>query len=779
MNNPDSMELATETSTAHAFARLMRFCYALRMRKGVVIACLLVSGLLCGTYYVTQPPVYESQAELLVLQIEQSLLDGPDGNTHRVHDAMPTYQKLLMSDNVLDVALNQLPREHLIDFEGVSRDQWMKKLRAKMRVHSTRGTDLIEVSYRSYDPQTAATVVSTVLTAYLDYLDTMHRSDSNDLLEILTTEKNTLQQQLEQKEAELIQMRGQTESFIGGGGDDDHGVNVIVARVQRLNEDLVEAQKETLESRSILQAVEQALHNGEDMQQYALLLFKDVGEQFLMKEYGLGNNDGLVAARMQQELIDNQAELRNKLQHYGPSHPYVMELNEKIRITEAHLNNWQYQMSTKMRQIRNEELGPRLLQMARQKLTTAIGHEQSIFEQFQRDKKAALELNHNMAKIEMLNLDLKRLRSLHDLLLTRIKDIDLGQQSGVRTSIVSDPKVMPEPVAPRLSTAIFLALFLGLGSGIGLVYALDALDDRFRTPEELRNQLGTQVLAMVPRMEQTGGAGIDSVHTAARPNGTESEAFRTLRTSLTFSGSETQRMVFSSTEPSDGKTTTIANLAVAFAQSGKRTLLIDSDMRRPGLTAMLELKGVNGLSRILREDTPMEQSVAQNIHTEVYPGLDVIPSGTRPANPAELLSGDRLPELLAWAETVYDQILIDAPPVLAVSDATLVGRYVDGIALVIRPDKNRRRLVIRAFEAFTLAGINVLGVVVNALSRSQGDYYGYGYGYGYGYDYGNHSDDEQQHGQLTLGEETHNWETPEDDEFDYPDDSDSYLGRAA
>ena len=254
------------------------------------------------------------------------------------------------------------------------------------------------------------------------------------------------------------------------------------------------------------------------------------------------------------------------------------------------------------------------------------------------------------------------------------------------------------PATPKLILVVAASGFLGVFLGISAIYVLDMLDDRFRSPEEIQLQINAPVLAMVRQMEPTGGSGIYALHTLTRPNGVETEAFRTLRTALSFSGASTQRIMVTSSEPGDGKTTVMANLAVAFAQSGKRTLLIDADMRRPGLSTLLELRGPKGLSHILRDDAEITDSISRNITMGMTEGLDVIASGSRPVNPAELLASERFSEVLAWAETIYDQILVDAPPILAVADPAIIGRLADGMVLVMRPDTNRRKMVLRAAE---------------------------------------------------------------------------------
>jgi capsular exopolysaccharide synthesis family protein len=199
-------------------------------------------------------------------------------------------------------------------------------------------------------------------------------------------------------------------------------------------------------------------------------------------------------------------------------------------------------------------------------------------------------------------------------------------------------------------------------------------------------------------------------------------------------------LAITSSEPHDGKTTVLGNLAVTYAMSGKRTLIIDADLRSPGLTRMFNMRGLKGLSRILKSADPIAESAPESIRETGLEYLDILPCGPKPSNPSELLSSPRMSELVAWADDNYDQILIDCPPILAASDASIVGRLVDGLALVVQPKKNRRKLVLRAAEVLKTSGVDIAGVIANRIGGSR-DGYGYGYGNGYGYGYGYGDDD--------------------------------------
>ncbi len=343
-------------------------------------------------------------------------------------------------------------------------------------------------------------------------------------------------------------------------------------------------------------------------------------------------------------------------------------------------------------------------------------------------------------------------------LFNQIASLDLKQNGqDVRITPTEPPVINTTPVSPRLGMVVVLTVLGGLGLSLGLVTLLDALDDRFRSIEELQSRLGLPLLTMVHQLEAPESVGPRALVAHADPTSTASESFRTLRTALTLTHTDARHIVVTSAEPSDGKTTVLANLAVCYAQADKRTLLIDADLRRPGLTNLMDMRGPHGLSEILRSEQDIGQMAKLHIRRSGIEGLDIIPSGPRPTDPAELLGSARFSQLLAWAETVYDQILIDSPPTLATTDTAIIGRLVDGVILVVQPVKNRRRLVTRVVERLEMMKIPLLGLVVNRTGSGEDiGYYGYhnyGYGYGYGYNEEYGRDESAETPETAAGDE--------------------------
>jgi capsular exopolysaccharide synthesis family protein len=448
----------------------------------------------------------------------------------------------------------------------------------------------------------------------------------------------------------------------------------------------------------------------------------------------MSTEDLNVMEDQQKRLLTLQSELNSLTRFYGPNHPHIGDLQNQIASTEQYLRS--YRENVGQRFGSSEQLGPRIRQMLEQAVRQSFQKEEQLTVSFEQARHEAARHSGDVVQLRMLEREVTRLEAQYDLLFEKISTVDMRQeQAPIQATVVKEPFPDLEPVSPQLRFLIFACLGAGTLVGTVIIYVQDVLDDRFTSPEEMSSQLGVPVLAMVRKLDPLPGVGLESVHTHTKPNAVETEAFRTLRTALTLSGAATERILISSSEPGDGKTTITANLSTAFAQAGKSTLVIDADLRRPGFTTLMNLKGLPGVAEIITSDSPPAESAPQYVCETAAEGLHVLPVGLRRPNPAELLSSQAFVELLAWADSVYDKVIVDCPPILAVSDAQIVGQLVDGAILVVRPEKNHRRAVIRAVESFHSSGCRVLGVVANALSMDSQSY-GYGYGYGYSYDYG-------------------------------------------
>ncbi len=732
-----SPELSRQ-STTHLVHIILQFALAVRHRKNVVILALVVSSLLGGLYYATATRFYSAKASLLVMQSGSAEVMSPSmaAQGSRGDSLMPTYENLLRSAKVLEGALAYLRPEDRIDFAELPRDRWTGVLQKNLSAKAIRETNIIEIEYTSKDPAAAVAIVNAVVQSYLEFMDRTHKGTAIAIISILSKERAELATQLMQKEQELQAARLQ----VGGlsSQESPHVVHPIVKRAIDFNEALIDSQKKRLALEASYAAVDAAVRNGEDLHQALLSVVDVAARDLLLGTLGFSMADIDSQSEVERNLLADKTELATLQQHLGPRHPQVIALTNKIRLAEEYLLGYQDRVKERLAGLQNSHLGPMLVTMLRQRLNEARQHEAVLAQRYQEAMAEANNLTGQLAQVEILEHDLTWLRDLHDVLLKRIADLDMTHEGpDIRTTIVSEPLLSTTPVSPSLRKVGLLVLAAGLGIGLLLVYVLDTLDDRFRSVDELQQQVGAPVLTMIRPLASSPYTGLESLQVYAHPDTSESEAFRTLRTALALNDRPTHRLVVTSSEPGDGKTTVLANLAIACAQAKKRTLLIDADLRRPGLSTLLNLRGMDGLSMVIRGHGSVVDQATAHIRASGLDGLDILPAGTRPSDAAELLAHPRFAELLAWAETVYDQILIDSPPTLAASDTAIIGRLCDGVLLVVQPEKNRRRLVMRAAESLAVVKIPLLGIIINRVA-AQGDhsYYGYGEGYGCDYHYG-------------------------------------------
>lgn len=715
-------------TTLHSVVSFMR---TVRLRSNILLLSLLVSAVLGALYYVTAPRVYQSRASLYVQKAGGVSLDSrlSGGDTSK---EMPTFANLMSSPRVLEKALEHLPERYRQQFDEMTQLQAVMEMQQSLSVGYQFNTQILDLTYRSEDPKAAKAILGHILGAYGYLMSQVNQGQSDDNIARLTQSLEDNKKQVLEKIAVRDVLIQSTPELMGTGDDK---LNVPLEETKLIASKKSEAIKELNDARRTAEGLRLAIKNGEDILEYAEVL----KEHLMADSIGLGGQASITAARLNETITEFKSKLKNEQQGKGAAHPDVIALQQDIETREQELRDMSTRALQKMKSQGREVLATQLMGSAFQRYKQALANVEQLDIQFNRVQADAIKTTIAGYQINDLDREIAQLNDERTALLTMTTEIQLNRGKLVHTEVTQAPTHPLKPVSPRLVVVGFLSLFVGTAAGLGIIWVLDVMDDRFRAPEELKLQLNTQILTMVPAMDQLDGDGFDSVLCHARPNSTEAECFRGLRTNLEFAAGDTGRIVCTSTEPGDGKTTISSNMATAFAQSGRRTLIIDADMRRPGLSTLLNLRDEQGLSAILRSDDEIAIAAEDNIRSTQVAGLDVISCGPRPLNPAELLAGERFANLLAWAETRYQQIIIDAPPVLAVSDPLIIARLVDGVVLVVRPDKDRRRMVIRAAEALNNLGCNLLGVVVNHLSGS--DAGGYGYGYGYGYEYGSQDDE--------------------------------------
>jgi succinoglycan biosynthesis transport protein ExoP len=275
---------------------------------------------------------------------------------------------------------------------------------------------------------------------------------------------------------------------------------------------------------------------------------------------------------------------------------------------------------------------------------------------------------------------------------------------------------------------------VGLVTGVGLAFFFEYLDNTIRVPEDIKRHFNIPYLGPVPAMAMGRDGNPDEENrpemvTLHNPKSTASESYRGIRTSILFSSAETEPKVIliSSAGPQEGKTITAANLAITMAQSENKVIMLDCDMRRPKVHKVFGISRDQGMSNILVGNKDMDGIL---IHTEI-PNLDVIPCGPIPPNPSEMLGSTRMKKLLEMLRKDYSHIIIDSPPITAVTDAVVLAKSTDGVVLVIRANDTAREMIKNGLNQMQAVGANVLGAVLNGVDMGRDSYYYYQYYYYY------------------------------------------------
>jgi polysaccharide biosynthesis transport protein len=742
---PTTTPAAFEFEITQIVHTVLRLVLAIRYRKNLVIAIMATAAFLGGLYYMTATRLYSSKAVMLVSQNGRDQLNTSIANEESLRqNTMPTFENIIRSAKVLEGALQNLDPADRIDFGDASKEACITALQRGLSSKVVRSTSILEVSYKSKDPKVAVNVVSAVVESYLDFMDRIHKGTAGEISRVLTRERNDVAEKLARKQEELLNVRRNLADL--GFRSEGKTLHPMVQRAVFFNDALITVQKQRVDFEAALAGIQKAVENGQDLNQYLTVVSDVVGKELLLNNLGLSSQDTATQANLTQSMLDARAELETMQQNLGPRHPEVIALSEKIRLSEQFLEMYRQRLVNRSADHRQDQIAPWLVQMIQQKLDEARKKEEILNAKFEETRTEAVNLSGQLAQVELLERDIKRLGDMNDVLLNQIASIDLKQNGQeIRVAVIEEPKVAASPISPKLTYTIILTFLGGFGATLGLVTIFDALDDRFRSMEELQNRLGTAVLTVIQRLKPPEAVGLQALAMYATPTAPECEGFRTLRTALTLTHQNVHQILITSLESGDGKTTTMANLAVCYAQADKRTLLIDADLRRSGLTTLFNARGTTGLSEMLRLDGSIEQMAAEHIRPTGVKRLDILPAGPRPSNPAELLSSPRFSQLLSWAGSIYDIVLIDTTPALITADPAIISRVVDGVVMVIKPSQNRRRQVLRMVERYTMLKLPVLGVIVNATGSDTDDaYYSYHGYYSYGYGYYKADDEDEQ-----------------------------------
>ncbi len=601
----------------------------------------------------------------------------------------------LKSEQILSEAINDpLLRETqwFQSFETV--DDALIELDEDLGVGSVYGSSFVRVSFATRDKDDCYKIVNAVVNQYFDEIGRNSKNQFQQQVSSFKGEVEGVRRLLTDKITEIREFQKQA----GIPGMTER-VNAVGQRLIQTVMAVVEAQEDKLAAKAFYDS-------------YTAMGSGNVISPEIMAMVEL---DPRIAGQ-QNRLLALQEELGVRQEDFGQDHRIIRDLTSRIALVSQELQ--------RTRQLRAEEMQKQQIEQVSRMYSAALEKEVRLRDELAEAQARQRELDENLARYDALKEEQRILEEELQRVQQHTRDLEivLRTQPGPRITLAAQAVPPRERASPRWSMNLAAGIPLGLVLGVGLAFLLEFLDTSVRTPRDVARHTSLPLLGVVPILDDDEVA-IDDIEVATRtaPNSMVAECFRQIRTNLFFaSPAENQKaLLVTSPGPEDGKTAVAINLAVTIAQSGRRVLLVDANFRRPALHRAFTNAKREGLSNIL-----IGQRQLQDLASPTdLPQLDVLTAGPIPPNPVELLSSRYMRELLARARETYDQVIIDGPPVLLVSDPLVLANVLDGAIIVCRAKSNSRGAVLRTRDQLDQVRARILGVVLNAVETAPGGYY--------------------------------------------------------
>jgi succinoglycan biosynthesis transport protein ExoP len=561
----------------------------------------------------------------------------------------------------------------------------------RVDVVPVRGSHLVDVTFTSEEPKFAADAANALIDEYVSENLEIKLRSTQGMLTWLDTELANQQKRVEDSERALAEYREKENAL-----SLDDKQNIVLSRLNQLNDTATRARSTRVQKESLYNQVK-AIASGTNPDAIPII----------------ATNAGVQTAKS--KLIDLQRQKVQLLERYQEKHPKVMDVNAQLQDAQRQLD---IAISGAVQSVRNE-------------YETAVIEEQTFAKNLEGAKSEATDLNRKGIGYGVMEREAKSNREVYQSLLTREKELRVSANSRTNNVRVVDRAEIPRgSITPGGRRTWLMSAVIGLVLAIGVALGLDYMNDTIKTPEDVTRRLKLPFLGLIPAVR---GDKHPLLASSQVPHDF-GESFRSLRTSLLskYPDEGTKIIIVTSAQPLEGKTTTAANIAMALAYGGARVLLVDADMRRPGLHRPLRLTNERGLSQVLTG----QARVRDVIQRTVDPNLLAITAGRTPPNPSELLSSERMKTLLAnLAHGPFNWIIVDTPPVLAVTDAVILAPMVTGVTFVIGAEMTRRRLAERAIDTVMQSRPRYAAVVLNKVNFEKNKYY---YSRYYGHQYKNY-----------------------------------------
>jgi polysaccharide biosynthesis transport protein len=655
-------------------------------------------------------PLYRARSTLEVniagVRVVDEKMGDLDGGQRNEREFLNTQAELLRSRSLAERVARSMNLANNAQLFDPATDRASREASAVGIVHGSvtiapvPDSRLIEITAVSTDPALAAAIANAYGTSFMQSNLERRYEATSYARNFLEQRIAAVRQRLENSERQLVAY-AQQQGIITLGSDSGAGGRseqpLDAASLVSMNEALSTARAERVEAEQRYRQAQASATTSE-----------------------VQNNPTIQALRGQ--LAGLQAEYQEKLGIFRPDYPAMVQLRSRIEALENSISREAGNVSGALRS----------------DYLAAVGRENALEQRVDALRAGLLNLRERSIQYTILQREVDTNRELYDALLQRYKEV--GVAGGVGTnavSVVDQAQVPGAPFKPNLPVNMALGLLAGLVLGFGGAFGLEWMDDTIKTPDDLSSKLGIAPLGIIPMLGKDGS--IQEQLEDARSQ--VSEAYHSVRTALQFATDHgvPKSLLVTSTRAAEGKSSSALAIARIMAGLGPSVLLVDADLRKPTFRA--PTSGGPGLSSLLSGSTELEAC----IHPTDLEGLFLLPSGPIPPNPAELLASARLREVLDRVGTMFDHIVIDAPPVLGLADAPLLASQCEGTIMVIQAGAIRRAAALNAVNRLNAAGAYMLGGVLTKFSAAKSGYgYGYGYGYGDQYAYGQGDEPKRQ-----------------------------------
>lgn len=574
----------------------------------------------------------------------------------------------------------------------ISRQTLYSVFLGDLAVNRLGHTSIIQIHFTSSQPLLASMVVNTLIDRYIEHSFSDNYTATAKISGWLEEKLSVLKKNLEKSQDRMLQFQRDI-GVLTLGSENAPSQSIAVVNLEEMNKMYADAQVDRLLKESNLKALESSSPGVIDA-------FGQV-------------NPALQSSKLQLSQLTTQ--YTSLSQTYGSAYPPLKALKAQIDQLQQSIN----------------ALESAQIDRAQKEVDAAAGNEASLRKSLDSQEQAAYDKGEKAMQFEIARRDYETNRLLYDGLQERLQEA--GIMSGLHSSathIIDNADTPPYPSQPRTQVNLAAGFGIGLLLGLGLALLLEALDTNLKTMSEIEHALQLPLLAAIPSVpadellpsEFRAHAVTKGVSTWSRI----AESLRGMRTSILLSspGSPPKVIMITSTRPAEGKSSIATLMAITFALNGSRVLLIDGDLRRPAVHLRFRMVKGQGLSSVLSGKASPSEAI---VPWADLPNLHVLPSGPVPPLPSELLGSKQMEDLLAELRQAYDFVLIDTPPVLAVTDASILGRLSDATILIIRYGAAQRHVVLRCVDLLDRSGTHLLGVAVNAVdlkSPEYSEYYG-------------------------------------------------------